>query len=262
MKKPQRFCIFCNGPHLSKEHLWADWMKGFLPQFDATAHSIGYHKNSPNFLGPSNVRGKLHRPVTPKSMRLRIVCENCNSGWMSRLQKATKPILMPFLKGVWKQLHVVDQRTLSAWAVMFSMVIEFTDEKSVSTPQEQRKFLMTNNYPSKHWYVWIGHFEQPDSFFRRWSFVEEESPVSADGSYDYKFGFTVFGAGHAIFQTIGFKDFYPTSKTLSALDAHARLLKLQRIWPTRSLFRRALPSPIKVGDVVPYIEGAARLFAN
>jgi hypothetical protein len=82
-------CIFCDNFADSKEHIWAEWMLPHLPKKGVSSHEVY-----------SEVIFSKHSAVTitkrsgePQSGRLCIVCEDCNTGWMSDLQKAAKPIL-------------------------------------------------------------------------------------------------------------------------------------------------------------------------
>jgi hypothetical protein len=89
MSKPRKKCIFCDNFADSKEHIWAEWMLPHLPKKGVSSHEVY-----------SEVIFSKHSAVTitkrsgePQSGRLRIVCEDCNTGWMSDLQKAAKHIL-------------------------------------------------------------------------------------------------------------------------------------------------------------------------
>jgi hypothetical protein len=104
-------------------------------------------------------KGRLTRPGDTQSQRIRVVCKNCNNGWMSRLQQESKPLLVPFFEGRWPDIHRKTQGTLAAWATMFTMVLEFADTTTRFTTQEERtSFFKTKQSPT-NWFVYVGRFE-------------------------------------------------------------------------------------------------------
>jgi hypothetical protein len=73
-------CIFCGGRGLTKEHVWPKWLRGALdPSITTPRH---FYSTS----GFGRRRSYTHRSGSIESRRMRIVCERCNTGWMSRLQ--------------------------------------------------------------------------------------------------------------------------------------------------------------------------------
>jgi hypothetical protein len=155
MARPQRFCIFCGKPGLTREHVWADWLRRFIPKteasysrFMATAHPT--HTD----FKCKKVSGDL------RSQRLRVVCKSCNGGWMGRLQERAKPLLLPFLNGDVMALDVHQQEILAAWVAMFVMVAEHFDPDEVATTQTQRNYLMENQKPPSNWKIWFGDLDE------------------------------------------------------------------------------------------------------
>jgi hypothetical protein len=155
MARPQRFCIFCGKPGLTREHVWADWLKRFIPKtaanysrFVATAHPT--HTEFKRKM----VSGDL------RSQRLKVVCKSCNNGWMSRLQERTKSLLLPFLNGEVTVMDVHQQEILAAWIAMFVMVAEYFDPYKVATPQSERDYLMENQKTPPNWKIWFGDLDE------------------------------------------------------------------------------------------------------
>lgn len=137
-------------------------MEPYLPRvFANTAHTTTLTVSYPALGTVHHVpsRGFLHRPGDPHAQRLKVVCKACNNGWMSRLQERTKPILVPLLKGEWAPLTKQDQKTLAAWATMFTMVLEFADPNTLVTPPEQRDQFRLTQEPPQGWAVWVGDYE-------------------------------------------------------------------------------------------------------
>lgn len=166
MAKPPGKCIFCEGRGLSKEHIFPEWIQGVLPKrFRETTHKITRGADHQDLGIHSS-----YRPVRqgdPLARKVYVVCKSCNSGWMSRLQTRAKPIATLLIGGGGKLLTVADQKTLSAWMAMTTMVIEFADPPTVAATQTERALLKSSEVPPPNWQIWLGTFvgEQDRSFW-------------------------------------------------------------------------------------------------
>lgn len=146
-------CIFCQtSGRLSREHIWADWLRNFVPRRDdRSTHRIAGSDTENKIL-----RGKLDRPGDIMAQRLRIVCKSCNEGWMSQMQERTKPHLVGLIRDGWTALDEDAQRILAAWATMFTMVFEYADPPTATVTQADRTYFMIHKAPPPNWLVWIG----------------------------------------------------------------------------------------------------------
>jgi hypothetical protein len=161
-----RKCIFCEGTRLTKEHIWPDWLKDYIPKrFKQTAHATNLSSTvlAPDTLQPLSAhinhqikKGVLQRPGDPHSRRLRIVCATCNNGWMSRLQQKAKQHLVPLIADDWSQLSMHTSDILAAWATMYTMVVEFADENTLATENAERIWLRDKGEPPPTWRIFIG----------------------------------------------------------------------------------------------------------
>jgi hypothetical protein len=160
--KPPGKCAFCGAGHLTREHVWADWLKPYVPR-TLTHTSQAVSRSAISMFSDHRIhsqgKGILTGPGDPHSKRLRIVCGTCNSGWMSQLQEQAKPLLIQLIAGNWPNLSPHDQRVLAAWATMFTMVVEFADLNTLVTPFSQRDEFRQTRVPPKGWAVWIGRFD-------------------------------------------------------------------------------------------------------
>jgi hypothetical protein len=155
--KPQGKCIFCDGCGLTKEHVWADWLKPYLPK------NVVNHQISRETIFPARSFHDVQlRSGSVQSGRLRIVCLSCNTGWMSVLQNNTKPILMPLILGHEFTLTRRAQTTLAAWIAMFSMVAEFIDKTGtrIAISASDRLYLKDNILAPPTMKVWVGYYER------------------------------------------------------------------------------------------------------
>jgi hypothetical protein len=157
MSKPRRVCIFCGGGPLTHEHIWPAWMLPYLPKLGVVNHET----LSETIFPKHSMIDIKKRSGEPQSGQLRIVCQECNNGWMSVLQSEAKPILLPLIQGESLVLHRKAQSTLSAWNSMFVMVAEFMIDRSGTTIgvlEADRRWLKENGAAPKNWKIWIGKY--------------------------------------------------------------------------------------------------------
>ena len=156
--KPPGKCIFCGGDTLTKEHVWAEWLKPHIPR-TIPKFNVGKNLFSPNGRVESSVK---RQEGDPHAKRLRCVCKTCNIGWMAKLQEEVKPIVVAMLSGGQTRLYVKQQTILSAWIGMAVMVGEFEDLSTIAIPQSDRTFLMESRKLPSTWRVWIGRYSRQE----------------------------------------------------------------------------------------------------
>jgi hypothetical protein len=106
-------CIFCGKSGPSAEHVWPQWVSAVLRRkgsFDLRAEQVGVRQ--------WEQRAETIPVVTRK------VCAACNSGWMSRLECAVRPVLEPMLLDQSTTLDAGAQRILALWILKTAMVLE------------------------------------------------------------------------------------------------------------------------------------------
>lgn len=155
-------CIFCGGGGLTKEHIFADWMRALLPRTPSDMHThgrIGFGVDE---------QGEVQRLLATKkrqgsaaSKKLRVVCRCCNNGWMSRLDEAAKPIILRLAQAEAFTLGQEDAHTLSGCLAKMTMVAEFQEPSSVIARQVERAYLKRRGIPPPTWSIWIGLHGDP-----------------------------------------------------------------------------------------------------
>ena len=231
LAKPQRFCIYCGGAGLTKEHIWGNWLKNHIPrdmphysQYSAWVHPT--HTDAVQKKHP----GDIH------SRKPRIVCELCNTGWMSRLQETTKPILLPLIGGKKTELTPRDQRCLAAWCCMVAMNAEYVNTDRVAIQQKDRDCLHLTGVAPNNWTirianyirgVWPGHMVH--NVFRIDS--EDRPKVNVKGLPIPNTQTTTFVVGRLYVHC--FSSIRPALAHRNPPHAPGST-KLQQIWPARS----------------------------
>lgn len=153
--KPPGTCIFCRRTgDLSKEHLWSSWMADLFPNEAVPTHhevlSISTHKVVP--IGPPKVVTRQGGTITKK---LRVVCETCNSGWMSALEDHVRPILTPLILGHEFVLNRDQQRILTEWVSLKMMIAEHNVPDDVVVRQEDRDRFFSDRTIPPYFHIWV-----------------------------------------------------------------------------------------------------------
>jgi hypothetical protein len=111
-QKPQKRRIFCGGKPTTKEHIWSEWMHPNLPsESDAREEFL-------KTFAQRNSAVSHERPGPVITKKIRAVCGDCNNGWMSRLETAVKPIILPMIRGDACTLDTEAQALLARWITM------------------------------------------------------------------------------------------------------------------------------------------------
>ncbi len=104
-------CIFCGARANSREDVWPRWI---LQRFRPPVSGVFGH-----------VGGDAYGDPGRSTVRLRCVCGDCNTGWMSRLEEECIPVLSSMAQDVAMPLDMEQRALVAAWAVKTAMVWEF-----------------------------------------------------------------------------------------------------------------------------------------
>jgi hypothetical protein len=166
-------CIFCGTGKPTREHIFGRWMRHYIDVAPMqTKHTTSYFGNSAGNDGPFlGFKNKLNRNGAPTSHQLRVVCPECNSGWMGTFQEnGGKKYLPPLLNGEWPFFTRDAMHMLSSWATMVTMVLEFADSNTITISDSERQRFKENLYPPETFQVYLGLYvgeKTPGSFYHR-----------------------------------------------------------------------------------------------
>ena len=147
-------CIFCNRPgKKTKEHLWPVWMHPYLSRQGELKHKRG---QLTSLLGEEVSSKYLERQGHLSSIRLRVVCKICNSGWMSRLESKTKPILVNILTENSVLLTASELETLAQWIAMKAITGEHAEPEIFVTPISDRIVFQSELEIPSYFEIYIG----------------------------------------------------------------------------------------------------------
>jgi hypothetical protein len=108
---------------MSREHLWSDWMDkaNLLPRG-------GEHFEFRNLVrGGSRVAVRVFTRVrqgAASTKKIKVVCRECNVGWMSEIEEAIKPILTPLITGSSTVLTATMQAQIMEWIALKILVAD------------------------------------------------------------------------------------------------------------------------------------------
>lgn len=191
-----RACIFCGEPADSDEHLLPAWLQRVLPSDEPLLHyrQIGSDE--------SERHEWMKRPFREKAGG---VCDICNTGWMSRLESAAKPILTPAIRrtGMPLLLTASEQRIAAAWAVKTVLVFQGSHGGSIAPPLHAYH-LCDRQEPPEQVVVWVGSNYAGRDGDAAASYVQRPLSVLMEGAEDDR----VREFGYASFLAVGGLSFF------------------------------------------------------
>jgi hypothetical protein len=80
-------------------------------------------------------------------VRTKLVCHQCNTGWMSDLEARAEPILTPMIRGEHVRLDRADQVLVATWATKTAMVIEPTLSPEHNFTEDHCSIVRVRDHP-------------------------------------------------------------------------------------------------------------------
>ncbi|MDB5847462.1 MAG: hypothetical protein JWP29_1214 [Rhodoferax sp.] len=234
---PPGRCIFCGEGQLTKEHIYAAWMKPYLTESKRTVHHVttSVHPALQHLADHRNEVGKMHLKGDHRSRALRAVCRSCNNGWMSVLQSSAKSVLLPFIQGTYHSPTREEQKAAAAWVTMFAMVFEQADLFTRAIDQKQRDFFMRHLKPPSNWLIWVAPFvgsKHSASTRHRGILFSGETPVETIPPGFMNMQCTVGVAGNMFFMSLSSTHADVINFGLPAVRQLCMDRGFLRAWPT------------------------------
>jgi hypothetical protein len=146
--KSKRSCIFCSATTgLGREHLLPDWLQGVFPDVDFVTHD--------RVIGRS-ARDRREWDARPFRDKVRFVCQGCNAVWMSQLEDAVKPIMIPMLKHGPCVMDCRAQELLATWALKTCLVFHASQTSAPPiAPRIHYAHLAREHKPPSQVSIWL-----------------------------------------------------------------------------------------------------------
>lgn len=255
--KAMGICLFCGESRkLTGEHVVSEWIQKYVPrQHLRTDHTL----QRTQALNASQVpfeRSTRVRAGDPLSAKFKIVCGDCNSGWMSRIVEQAKPHIRPLLLGEWPQLHSAARQRIAAWATLCTMTWERADPEMAAILTEDHQHIMTTGQAPRNWRVWIGVSEADlaTTYHHRGITIQ---PVDHEGVLPPVAQCTVIAVGRLLIHTAS----HPKPTALRNVR-HSKPPAIVSIWPNPT-GRLKMPSvPAEQFDVDRLQEETASFIHN
>lgn len=156
----RRKCIFCKRQppevSISKEHLFALWLRELFPRDACTTHTLGVMESATNQeVRELRKNGQGHSG----SKKIRHVCQTCNGTWLSNnIEDVAKPIITRLLSANRSSIDAATQKVLATWAAKTVMTAEWVYPNKVVLHQSERNWLKSALAPPIGWTIWIGNY--------------------------------------------------------------------------------------------------------
>jgi hypothetical protein len=201
-------CVFCGSGPTTEEDIWPQWVsRALLPQGQEFEHDL------------SEEDATLEKWSAPGfDVRAKVVCEKCNSGWMSRLETRAKKLLLPLMLGESRTLDRGDQMTAAVWVAKTVMMFELIHPPSAGIPRGQYGELFRDHTrPPARTAVWLGRLDPEEAhraFYKHRALRPPGVPGLIVGNKAYAASFTVgqlvlLAFGHAVDEYVAVEDEEP-----------------------------------------------------
>ncbi len=140
--------------------MWPEWLKSVFPDLGPPTHVFG-------LVGDDDSWVEERRPAF--SRRAKIVCAECNNGWMSRLEVAVAPVITPMLTAEKRvSLNEHQQTVVALWVVKTAMTMQLSHptRRIDGIPAEHYGSVRAELHPPSTSQVWIGacsHDDRPEN---------------------------------------------------------------------------------------------------
>jgi hypothetical protein len=153
MSRPQKQCIFCDNPANSKEHFWPEWMHELLPQLPDPRHNRKIHEYHPK-VGHTE-SGVEHRPGGVHTIKLRVLCNDCNTVWGRGLEEEVRPLLTPLIEGTPVALDHSQMAVIARWITLKCILGEHASPNRSMTPEADRFAFRKNGTIPEYFRIYV-----------------------------------------------------------------------------------------------------------
>jgi hypothetical protein len=157
-------CIFCPETHLTREHIWPDWLvRKVHDEF----------RDDPGRYRVFDFDGSQHRPertTTTIERTARVVCATCNNEWMGAIEGESIAVLTPLIDNPMRPrpITVEDQCVIATWVTLRAIVVDAAtprEKPRYFTETERSDFSQTLCPPTTA-YIWLAPYYGASSFTR------------------------------------------------------------------------------------------------
>ena len=213
---------------MSKEHIWPAWFGKMLLKSGKEKHTFGSSTEQQfRQIGDDTFEQTGHLT----SLKLRVVCEDCNNTWMSGIEAKVKPLFLNLINTQAVNLDAASQELLARWISMKVITGEHAERKQDIhvTPTTDRLQLRSHAEIPPYYWIYIGlQASEHDSAWARQSWTmafpsDGPKPKLEGRSRNCQTVSILFGPLMVFVLTVRLDDFRP--------EEFFRLGPLEQIWP-------------------------------
>ncbi|MFZ1301158.1 MAG: hypothetical protein WAQ27_01085 [Candidatus Microsaccharimonas sp.] len=144
----KRTCIFCGKDNLTREHVLPKWIQNYFG-----SKTVGLNVITKSDGTSYQFNEKLFNHTA------RIVCEDCNSGWMANLEADAQKLLGPMFTGQNGSVNLssYDRSVIAHWVAKTLSVLEFANNEEVThIPRSVPETLYSSHTLLQELTIYIG----------------------------------------------------------------------------------------------------------
>lgn len=134
-------CLFCNSIPLTKEHVLPQWLRKHYPKMSVINEFTSNNK---------------HWITQPFDHKAKVVCKNCNEGWMSGLENDFRPIFNEMITLKELVIDESEQSIIAFWAQKTVLMLNQATPGGVKITSETYSEIYNNKRAVKRIMVYLG----------------------------------------------------------------------------------------------------------
>ncbi len=234
-QKPQRLCMFCEKGELSATHVWPNWLHKMYPGTgDTSLKSYIAEYSNPHDYAINIAKAKT-RQNGLFTMKPRVACVDCNTGWMNDFEKDVLRFIKPVLEGERVNLNLDQCKTLAGWLGLITFVADAIDADDAHLSGAERKYFWKKKEIPQNFSVFIAGYEG-EEWFQAYvrivisAFIEDGLGLHHEGiNPDHHCHLVTFCIGKLFVQV--FRS--PILKLLMDYDEATKATGMTQIWPPK-----------------------------
>lgn len=137
---------------MTREHVFPQWVKKVLEGNTHWQPNLSYTRGTVG--GPEiHVKGDILETT------VRIVCGDCNGGWMSEIEAKALPYVAPMIKGEQIRLDRDAQNAIATWAALKAVVARYSHSPPLPTIEDEwMEWFRSKRTIPKSWQVWLSAY--------------------------------------------------------------------------------------------------------
>lgn len=246
-----RHCIFCAQRADSREHVWPLWLQKRVNR----GHEYG---TITIWRGPNATPAEWSGANA--DLKVKYVCEPCNTGWMNTLETENKAIIGALVGDFTLPLDEGSQELIALWCSKTAMVLECVKPKPWFYSQADHHGFLANFRPPPETLVWIGRYAHHLGISSEGRRLGNDD-IRAD--FPLREGYmTNFVFGRLVMQSLTVRRKPQFNRTRLVLDQRPGPWGqcLLQVWPIQNK-RITWPPPISFSDAGQTLDSLAKRFS-